>query len=280
MEVIRTKAEMRAWSRSIRGAGHRLALVPTMGYLHEGHLSLVQRAREVADRVVLSIFINPLQFGEGEDLERYPRDLDRDLDLARSAGVDLVFAPDTGEMYPDGRPWVAVDPEQGADLLCGATRPGHFRGVLTVVAKLFGIVDPDHAVFGQKDLQQLTLIRRMVADLDMTVEIVAAPVVREPDGLALSSRNVYLSEEERRSALALSRGLMACRELFARGESDADRYRAVLQTVGGAGVELEYAEVIDPSTLRRVERVESGTVCAVAARVGATRLIDNVVLGS
>ncbi len=280
MRVIRERVEMREFSRQAARDGRRVVLVPTMGYLHEGHLSLVERAREEGDLVILSIFINPLQFGAGEDLERYPRDLDRDLELARSAGVDVIFAPESAGMYPDGEPWVAVVPERGAELLCGATRPGHFRGVLTVVAKLFGIVEPEAAVFGQKDLQQLTLIRRMVADLEMGVRVVAAPIVREPDGLALSSRNVYLTEEERRRALALSRGLMACQELFSRGEEDAERYRAVLRSVGGAGVELEYAEVVDPATLSRVVRVEAGAVCAIAARVGATRLIDNVVLGS
>jgi pantoate--beta-alanine ligase len=280
MQVIRGKAEMREFSRAARRAGERVALVPTMGYLHEGHLSLVERAREEAERVVLSIFINPLQFGAGEDLERYPRDLDRDLELARSAGVDAVFAPETAEMYPAAEPWVTVVPERGAELLCGASRPGHFRGVLTVVAKLFGIVTPDVAVFGQKDLQQLTLIRQMVRELEMAIEVVAAPIVREADGLALSSRNVYLTDEERRRALALSRGLMACQELFSRGERDAAKLASVLASVGGAGVELEYAEVVDPETLSRVERVEAGSVCAIAARVGTTRLIDNVVLGS
>ncbi len=280
MEVVRTKNEMRHHAQTVRLRGERLALVPTMGYLHEGHASLARVAREGADRVVLSIFINPLQFGAGEDLERYPRDLERDLELARSSGVDAVFAPDTSEMYPDGEPWVAVVPELGADQLCGATRPGHFRGVLTVVAKLFGIVTPHLAVFGQKDYQQLTLIRRLVRDLEMGIEIVGAPVVREEDGLALSSRNVYLTESERTRALALSRGLNACRELFSKGERDARRFQAVLESLGGAGVELEYAEVIDPETLRRVEVVEVGSVCAIAARVGNTRLIDNIILGS
>jgi pantoate--beta-alanine ligase len=279
MEVIRTKDEMRRHAQMVRLRGERLALVPTMGYLHEGHASLARVAREGADRVVLSIFINPLQFGAGEDLERYPRDLARDLELARSCGVDLVFAPDSSEMYPDGEPWIAVVPELGADQLCGATRPGHFRGVLTVVAKLFGIVTPHVAVFGQKDFQQLTLIRRLVRDLEMGIEIVGAPVVREEDGLALSSRNVYLTESERVRALALSRGLSACRELFAKGERDARRFQAVLESLGGAGVELEYAEIIDPQTLRRVEEVEAGSVCAIAARVGNTRLIDNIILG-
>jgi pantoate--beta-alanine ligase len=280
MQVIRTKDEMRAYSRRVRSEGERLALVPTMGYLHAGHMSLVRLARATADRVVLSIFINPLQFGAGEDLERYPRDLERDLELARSSGVDAVFAPDTSEMYPESGPDIVVVPEKGADLLCGASRPGHFRGVLTVVAKLFGIVTPDLAVFGQKDYQQLTLIRRMVSDLEMGIEIVGAPVEREPDGLAMSSRNVYLSDDERSRALALSRGLAACRELFANGERDARRLKVVLETVGGSGVDLEYAEIVDPDTLQCVDRVDSGSVCAIAARVGPTRLIDNVVLGT
>jgi len=280
MQVILTKEEMRAYSRDARSAGERLALVPTMGYLHAGHMSLVRLAREHAGRVVLSIFINPLQFGAGEDLERYPRDLERDLELARECGVNAVFAPDSSEMYPRGEPGIMVVPEFGADLLCGAARPGHFRGVLTVVAKLFGIVTPDHAVFGQKDFQQLTLIRAMVRDLEMDIEIVAAPVEREPDGLAMSSRNVYLSDEERSRALALSRGLAACRDLFANGERDARRLKVVLETVGGSGVDLEYAEIVDPDTLLCVDRVEPGSVCVIAARVGPTRLIDNVVLGS
>ncbi|CAN5674265.1 pantoate--beta-alanine ligase [soil metagenome] len=280
MQVIHTKSEMRGYSHAVRGAGERLALVPTMGYLHAGHMSLVRLARARADRMVLSIFINPLQFGAGEDLERYPRDLERDLELARSSGVDAVFAPDTAEMYPDGEPHVVVVAEKGADLLCGASRPGHFRGVLTVIAKLVGIVTPDLAVFGQKDYQQLTLIRRMMGDLEMNIEIVGAPVEREADGLAMSSRNVHLSEEERSRALALSRGLAACRALFANGERDSHRFRVVLETVGGSGVDLEYAQIVDPDTLECVDRVESGFVCAIAARVGSTRLIDNVVLGS
>jgi pantoate--beta-alanine ligase len=251
-----------------------------MGYLHAGHLSLIEIAGRNAERVAVSIFVNPLQFGPAEDLARYPRDLDRDLELARGAGADLVFAPSVEEMYPDGEPWVAVVPERGAEVLDGASRPGHFRGVLTVVAKLFGIFQPGAAVFGQKDYQQLTLVRRMVADLDLPVEIVAGPIVREPDGLAMSSRNVYLSPDERRRALALHGALEECRLLFASGEAGADASRRALRAVDGAGVEVDYGEVVDPHTLEPVDRVAAGAVCAIAARVGRTRLIDNEVLGS
>jgi pantoate--beta-alanine ligase len=265
--------------RVVRARGARVALVPTMGYLHAGHLTLVERARERADWVAMSVFVNPLQFGPSEDLDRYPRDLERDAALAREHGVDLLFAPAVGEMYPGGAPWVAVVPEQGADVLCGASRPGHFRGVLTVVAKLFGIFAPDVAVFGQKDFQQAALIRRMCADLDLAVAIDVAPTVREADGVAMSSRNVYLSAEERERARSLSRGLADCLALFDAGEADAQMFRYVLHgALKAAGVEPEYAEVVDPLTLVPVRKVQSGTVCAVAARFGATRLIDNVVL--
>jgi pantoate--beta-alanine ligase len=280
MELDRSKADVGRRIAEVRAGGRRVVLVPTMGYLHAGHLSLVRIAREAGDFVVMSIFVNPLQFGAGEDLDRYPRDLERDLELAREGGVDLVFAPESREMYPHGEPWVRVVPTKGADRLCGSTRPGHFEGVLTVVSKLFGIVRPDSAVFGQKDWQQLALIRRMVFDLEMGIEILAGPIVREADGLALSSRNVYLSAGERQRALSLSRGLAACHDLYEQGERNADAYRTTLQEVGGAGVELEYAEVIHPDSMDRVERVERGCVCAIAARVGRTRLIDNLILGS
>jgi len=275
-----TKAEVREWVGAARGAGERTALVPTMGYLHEGHLRLVDRARESAGWVMMSIFVNPLQFGPTEDLSRYPRDLERDLSLAKARGVDLVFAPPVEEMYPHGEPRVAVVPdEEIAGRLCGASRPGHFRGVLTVVAKLFGIARPDVAVFGQKDWQQAALIRRMVEDLEMPVVVDVAPIVREADGLAMSSRNVYLTGDERERALALSRSLRRARELFEAGESDAAVLKAAL--LGGMtvpGVEPEYAEVVDPRTLEAVVRAVPGVVCAVAARVGRTRLIDNAVL--
>ncbi|HEX8453671.1 MAG TPA: pantoate--beta-alanine ligase [Longimicrobium sp.] len=279
LAVARTVAEAREAVREARAAGKTVALVPTMGYLHEGHLSLLDEARARADVVMMSIFVNPLQFGPTEDLDRYPRDLERDLALAATRGTDLVFAPSAAEMYPHGEPDVQVVPGALAERLCGASRPGHFRGVLTVVAKLFGIFQPDVAVFGQKDLQQATLIRRMVDDLDIPVRVEVAPIVREPDGLAMSSRNVYLSAPERESALALSRGLGRAREMWDAGETDAAALRAALWSeMAGPGVEPEYAEVVDPRTLEGVERAVPGTVMAVAARVGRTRLIDNAIL--
>jgi pantoate--beta-alanine ligase len=280
MRVVHTRAQVREAVAAARAQGKTVALVPTMGYLHEGHLSLVDRARAEAGFVAMSIFVNPLQFGPREDLARYPRDLDRDLEMARDRGVDLVFAPSEEEMYPAGEPRVAVVPDTMADRLCGASRPGHFRGVLTVVAKLFGIFAPDVAVFGQKDLQQATLIRRMVTDLDMAVRVEIAPIVREADGLAMSSRNVYLSPEERERALALSQGLERCRALFAAGETDAHVLRAALwAAMSVPGVEPEYADVVDARSLEPVQRALPGSVCAVAARVGKTRLIDDAVLG-
>jgi len=277
--VVESVAGARAAVAEARAAGRRIALVPTMGYLHAGHVSLLDRARELGDFVVLSIFVNPLQFGPTEDLDRYPRNLEGDLALAAGRGVELVFAPPATEMYPNGEPAVHVVPGALAERLCGATRPGHFRGVLTVVAKLFGIVQPDVAVFGQKDLQQAVLIRRMAADLDIPVAVEVAPIVREADGLAMSSRNVYLSAEERERALALWRGLERARGLYAAGESDAATLRAALRSaISVEGVEGEYAEVVDPRTLETVVRAVPGSVMAVAARVGKTRLIDNAIL--
>ncbi len=265
--------------REVRAGGGTVALVPTMGYLHEGHMSLVDRAREQADWVAMSIFVNPMQFGPKEDLARYPRDLERDLEMARGRGVDLVFAPGVEEMYPLGEPQVSVVPGALAERMEGAIRPGHFRGVLTVVAKLFGIFHPDVAVFGQKDFQQAALIRRMAVDLDQGVRVEVAPTVREPDGLAMSSRNVYLSPEERERARALSRGLERGRALFAAGERDAAALRAALwNALAVPGVEPEYAEAVDPLTLEPVTAAAPGTVLLVSARVGRTRLIDNAVL--
>lgn len=280
MLVATTQAEVRRWSKAAHADGRRTALVPTMGALHRGHTSLVDIARQAADTVAMSIFVNPLQFGRGEDFDRYPRDLDADLAIAEAAGVDLVFAPTVEEMYPSGEPWIAVVPEKGADVLCGRFRPGHFRGVLTVVAKLFGIFTPDVAVFGRKDYQQLVLIRRMVADLDMPIEILEGPTVREPDGLALSSRNRYLSPEDRERALSLVHSLEDCHRLFEAGERDPEPYRRRMHHPGIDGVSIEYGEVVHPTELTPVERVERGSVCAIAARVGNTRLIDNLVLGS
>ncbi|HEX8317310.1 pantoate--beta-alanine ligase [Longimicrobium sp.] len=277
--LVHTRAEVREQVAVWRAAGERVALVPTMGYLHEGHMSLVDRAREMADRVAMSVFVNPLQFAPSDDLDRYPRDLDRDLAMAGARGVDLVFAPDPREMYPRGTPQVLVEPGPLAARMEGAIRPGHFRGVLTVVAKLFGLFRPDVAVFGQKDYQQAALIRRMSVDLDMGVWVEVAPIIRDPDGLAMSSRNVYLSPDERGLALALSRGLRRGRDLFAAGERDAGALRAALRgALGTAGVQAEYAEAVDPDTLEPVAAAAPGTVLLVAARVGSTRLIDNEVL--
>jgi pantoate--beta-alanine ligase len=276
VKIARTRTEARAW----RKAHPETALVPTMGSLHEGHLSLVAIARREAPAVAMSIFVNPLQFGTGEDFETYPRDMERDLELAERAGVDLVFAPPVEEMYPDGEPWVEVVPRRGADRLCGAGRPGHFTGVLTVVARLFGIFAPEAAVFGEKDFQQLALIRRMVRDLEMEVRVIGAPTVREPDGLAMSSRNRYLSPGDRERALGLSAALRECAALFGRGARDADAFRHALQLARDYGVSVEYADVVDPETLEPAERVRAGHVCAIAGRVGETRLIDNLILGS
>ncbi|HET7460082.1 MAG TPA: pantoate--beta-alanine ligase [Longimicrobium sp.] len=279
--LVRTVAEVRSWVAALRRDEFRIGLVPTMGYLHAGHLSLVERARERgADVVAMSIFVNPLQFGPGEDLDRYPRNLERDLALAAEVGAALVFAPPVAQMYPHGEPRVSILPDDEiGGRLDGGSRPGHFRGVLTVVAKLFGIFTPDVAVFGQKDWQQATLIRRMVADLDIPVEVDVAPIVREADGLAMSSRNVYLSPEERASALALSRSLRTVEALYTGGERDAAVLRAALWGgISAPGVEPEYAEVADADTLAPVERAARGTLLAVAARVGRTRLIDNALL--
>jgi pantoate--beta-alanine ligase len=280
MRLIREKSELRRWRAVCRGSGESVALVPTMGSLHDGHLRLIDRARDLADRVVVSIFVNPLQFGPEEDFERYPRDLDADLQLADERGVDVVFAPAGSEMYPPDGVWTAVVPERGADRLCGRSRPGHFRGVLTVVAKLFGVVQPEVAVFGRKDLQQGVLIQRMVRDLDLPVSVDVAPIVREEDGLALSSRNRYLSAAERERALALVGALEACRDAFRAGEREAGGLVSVLrQRLQEAdGVAVEYAEIVDPGRLEPVDPVPAGAVAAVAALVGETRLIDNMIL--
>lgn len=251
-----------------------------MGYLHEGHLSLVDEARALADLVVMSVFVNPLQFGPGEDLEQYPRDLERDAALAESRGVDVLFVPDAGEMYPAGEPRVRVVPGPLGDRLCGRFRPGHFEGVLTVVAKLLNIVEPDVAVFGRKDFQQAVLIQQMVRDLDIPVEIRTVPTVRAADGLALSSRNEYLSPAQREAATSLYRGLSGAVQAFRAGERSAERLCArVADTVNRAPeARVQYVELVDPETLDPLDVAERGAVLAVAAFVGSTRLIDNVTL--
>src|SRR2546429_1776191 len=269
---------MRAWSRAERARGRRIGFVPTMGFLHQGHLRLVDRARERVDRVVLSIFVNPLQFGPTEDFAAYPGAVGRARRLAADRGVDCLFLPETTALYPSG-PLVRVAPGPMADTLEGAARPGHFAGVLTVVAKLFHIVEPDVAVFGRKDFQQAMLVRRLAADLDFGLEIDVAPTVRELDGLALSSRNTYLKGDDRRAALALSRALRAVEQAWRGGEADPQALqRRGMQALAAPGVTPEYLELVDEQ-IRPVARVDARTVVVVAARVGTTRLIDNVVLG-
>jgi pantoate--beta-alanine ligase len=279
MELITSVAAMRAWAQAQRAAGRRLGLVPTMGYLHAGHLSLVAEARCRTQRTVMSLFVNPTQFGVNEDLSRYPRDLPRDQALAAEAGTDVLFAPAVTEMYPDGFQ-THVEVEQMARGLCGASRPTHFRGVTTVVAKLFNITLPHVAVFGQKDYQQLQVIRRLVRDLDFDVEIVGAPTVREADGLAMSSRNAYLSPGERRAARCIPAALEAGRTLVASGTSDPLRIVAGVRQVLSqqSAVRIDYVAVVDAETLEEIAALLQPALLAVAARIGTTRLIDNCVL--
>lgn len=271
--------ELRSWTREQRTAGRRIGLVPTMGYLHEGHLALVDEARRRTDAVVLSIFVNPLQFGPAEDLARYPRDLPRDRALALARGVDMIFVPPVEAMYPPGSE-IRVSPGSAAERWEGSARPGHFTGVLTVVAKLFHLVEPDVACFGRKDVQQLTLVRRMVRDLDWPVEIAAVATVREPDGLALSSRNAYLTPVDRRRAAVLSGALRAAHEAWRAGETQASALEARMQERLGTepAVAVEYIAVVEPEALSPVETANGNTVIAIAARVGGTRLIDNIIL--
>nr|KEP23668.1 pantoate--beta-alanine ligase [Georgenia sp. SUBG003] len=272
--VVGTRAELRAALAALPGSR---ALVMTMGALHDGHLSLVREARSRAEHVVVSIYVNPLQFGPGEDFEAYPRDVDADVALLAHEGVDLVFAPSDEEAYP-AQPLVRVDPGPVAGVLEGRTRPGHFAGVLQIVAKVLNLVRPDVAVFGQKDAQQLALVRTLVRDLDLGVQIVGVPIRREEDGLAMSSRNAYLSPDERRRALALSRALAAGRDAAAAGGAVAEVRRVAEDVLGAAeGVRVDYLALVDPDTFLPLdERATGAGLLAVAAWVGTTRLIDNM----
>jgi len=278
VERLISKGEVRAAVAEARRESKRIALVPTMGALHDGHLSLVRAARERADYVIASIFVNPTQFGPGEDFAAYPRDLDRDLDLLGAEGVDLAFTPTPEVMYATDAQ-VSVDPGPLGDVLEGVVRPGHFRGVCTVVAKLLAIAQPDLAFFGEKDFQQLTIVRRMARDLDFPVRVVACPTVRECDGLAMSSRNAYLSRDERAAATVLYRALRTAETLALGGERDATVLSEAMRVTVAEepGVELDYAVVADPATLVALETLSDQPARAlVAARVGATRLIDNL----
>jgi pantoate--beta-alanine ligase len=280
-QVLRTVAEVQAWAADLRRAGRRQALVPTMGFLHEGHLSLMREGRKRADGVAASIFVNPTQFGPKEDLSRYPRDFEGDLAKCASAGVDVVFAPEASTMYPPGyETYVEVtDVSQG---LCGERRPGHFRGVATIVTRLLCMFRPDVALFGQKDYQQLQVIKALNRDLHLGVEILGMPTVREPDGLAMSSRNAYLSPEDRKRALAISRGLGAAQALYRSGTSEASALvEAVRRELRAADLREDYVELVDAERLKPLSSVQPGQPACllVAAFCGTTRLIDNQPIG-
>ena len=276
MEIITDPQVMQQRALAAKRVGQRIAFVPTMGYLHAGHLSLLQEGRKRGELLVLSIFVNPTQFGPNEDLSSYPRSLERDCELARTAGTDVVFAPDAAALYPpDASTWVNV--EGLTEVLCGASRPGHFRGVTTIVNKLFNLVQPDFALFGCKDFQQLAVIKRMVRDLDLPVEIVGMPIVREANGLALSSRNVYLAPGERPQALILSRAIATARQLAAGGERAAGAVLAVLRSLiaGMPDARIDYLQICHQGTLQEQAQIDNDSVLLLAVFIGKTRLIDN-----
>lgn len=276
--VVKSIEELRT---KLKGySGKSIGLVPTMGYLHKGHASLVEKARDENDIVVVSVFVNPIQFGPNEDLETYPRDLDKDIEIVSSSGGDILFAPSVEEMYPEkAEIFVDLESEVG-EKLCGKSRPGHFRGVMTVVSKLFNIVGADRAYFGQKDAQQVTIIEKMVRELNFPVEIVRCPILRESDGLAMSSRNVYLSSEERSQAVVLYRALERAKLEFKGGEYRVEKLKATtLEEIGKSPIaEVEYVEILDSRTLGDIDRVDSPALMALAVRFGKTRLIDNCLL--
>lgn len=279
MDVVNTIGEVRNIIKNAKKLGKTVGFVPTMGYLHEGHLSLIRRARAENSFVVLSIFVNPTQFGKNEDLDKYPRNMERDKTFASQAGTDLIFAPSVEEMYrKDYSTYVNV--EGITDGLCGASRLGHFKGVTTVVTKLFNIVTPNNAYFGQKDAQQASVIRRMTKDLDMDIEIVICPIVREYDGLAMSSRNVYLTLDERRAALVLSKSLNQAQALIASGEKDTDKIKEMI--VDNISKEplaiIDYVEILDYNTFKTAHTIKDNVLIALAAKFGQTRLIDNIVI--
>jgi len=277
--VIKSISAATNWVRTERSSGKTIGLVPTMGALHQGHLSLIRRAKQSCDRVIVSIFVNRLQFGAGEDYGRYPRQFDGDLSLLEREQTDAVFYPEEGEMYPSA-PLFSVCPGKLGESLCGASRPGHFQGVATVLAKLFHIVPADRAFFGQKDAQQTVVVRTMVRELNFPLEIEVCPTVREPDGLAMSSRNVYLSPKERASATILYRSLERARSLIESGTRDAatveEEMCKMLRSVRGA--KLDYARVVDPDTLEEVSEINRKVLVAIALRLGKTRLIDNLIV--
>ena len=278
MQIVATVEEVRAQVRAWRQEGLSVGLVPTMGYLHEGHKSLIDKAVEQNDRVVVSVFVNPIQFGPGEDLATYPRDLDRDAALCENAGANLIFHPEPENMYFDDF-CTYINMDGLTKGLCGKTRPTHFRGVCTVVGKLFNIVQPDRAYFGQKDAQQLAVIRRMVRDLNFNLEIVGCPIIREEDGLAKSSRNTYLSPEERKAAVILHKGLTRGEELVNQGEKNANVVKAAIREVIESEplAKIDYVEIVDFDNMQEIETLERPFLAAVAVYIGKTRLIDNFI---
>lgn len=279
MRVIEKISELKAAVAAQRKAGKTVGLVPTMGYLHKGHISLVEASRRDNDITVVSIFVNPVQFGINEDFDKYPRDIEGDSQKAEEARTDIIFAPSAAEMYPQGYS-TYVDLEGITDRMCGKSRPGHFKGVATVVTKLFNIVQPDRAYFGQKDAQQVAVIRKMVRELNMNVEITTCPIIREKDGLAMSSRNVYLNSEERKAALVLSKSLLKAGELIVEGERDVNKICSFLEKEIGAEslADIDYITVVDAVTLDEVSKLRGSVLAAVAVRFGKTRLIDNIVV--
>jgi pantoate--beta-alanine ligase len=279
MEAAETIESVRKLIKAARDKGKKIGLVPTMGALHIGHISLIEAAVKSCDFVVVSIFVNPTQFGPGEDFEKYPRPLDTDLEICKKTGVNVVFAPTTEQMYPDKiLTWVNV--EKLTEPLCGRSRPGHFRGVTTVCAKLFNIVTPDVAFFGQKDAQQAIVIRRMVADLNMPLEIVVCPTVREPDGLAVSSRNKYLDKQHRQDATYIYKSLIKCREIVKAGKIDTGEIIAEMQKVlkQKPSIEIEYISIVDCDSLEALETIIGKALVAVAVKIGPARLIDNIII--
>jgi pantoate--beta-alanine ligase len=280
MKIINTVADMQSFSENLRREGRRIAFVPTMGYLHEGHLALMREARRRGDCVVVSIYVNPTQFGPSEDLSKYPRDFERDRALCEGVGVDVIFYPSDGEMYPPHYQ-TYVDLGEVTQNLCGLSRPGHFRGVATVCAKLFNMVKPHVAVFGRKDFQQLVVIRTMVRDLNMDLEIVGLQTVREPDGLAMSSRNIYLKPEERESALSLNQSLKLAQDLYDKGERDSGKIIGAIKKMiqSFPHTKIDYVQICDTTTMKDVVVIEAEAVIALAVKVGPARLIDNYVFG-
>jgi len=281
MKLIETIDAMQRLCEELRLSGKTIALVPTMGFFHEGHLELMRVGRRLSDILAISIFVNPTQFAPNEDFQAYPRDMEGDLAGAMDAGVDLVFAPSVDEMYPDGHQ-TRISVERVAKHLCGLSRPGHFDGVTTVVAKLFNIAKPHLALFGKKDYQQLTVVKRMVKDLDMDIQIIGVPTVREPDGLAMSSRNTYLNLEERKSALCLKKSLDLSKGMFEQGEKDAQRIKQAVERLilSHPFTEIDYVNICDPASLEDVDRIEEKALLALAVKVGRARLIDNCLIGA